>query len=221
VTHSEAEISHVAKIIENGWDPRDRGYPDDLIREARRRVSLGWRAGSSPEEIDAFPVRANDPAEWLRRDEGKGYGDSLIYYLRFCCRVKIGRTRNLATRLESLPHHEVLATESGGPSVEAGRHRQFGALHDMGEWFTYGPELQAHVRTLQGASPILADTEAAARWSGRDIGVIYRWANEGRLTRYGGRGKGGSRWDLREIPQWDGPGSGKPRPKAPGKKLSG
>lgn len=64
-------------------------------------------------------------------------------------------------------------------------------------------------------APILVDTATAAFAAGREEKVIYRWANEGRLTRHGGVGKGNARWDLREIPAWDGPDSGKPRPAPP------
>jgi hypothetical protein len=141
-----------------------------------------------------------------------------VYYLRFCCRVKIGYTTNLDERRKVIPHHELLATEPGGREVERERHEEFEPLRDVGEWFEYGPALQAHILRLQGRAPMLADTEAAALYAGVGIETIYRWANEGRLTRYGGRGKGGARWDVRQIPQWGGPESGKPRP-GPPKKL--
>lgn len=145
---------------------------------------------------------------------------SHVYYVRFCCRVKIGYTTGeVQRRLSAIPHHELLAIEKGGIDLEGYRHRQFAHLRDVGEWFEYGPELQAHVARLRGASPILVDTEAAAAYAGRDIAVIYRWASEGRLTRYGGRGKGGAKWDIRQIPEWK-EDSGRPRPSPP-KKLSG
>lgn len=143
--------------------------------------------------------------------------ESVVYYLRFCCRVKIGTSVNLPERLKVIPHHEVLATEPGGLQLERQRHLEFEALSDVGEWFDYGPELQAHVLRLQGREPMLVDTEAAAYYGGVTIETIYRWAQEGRLTRYGGRGKGGARWDIRQIPQWDGPESGYDRPKPPKK----
>jgi hypothetical protein len=143
---------------------------------------------------------------------------SVVYYIQFCCMVKIGFSTNLPGRLEVLPHHKVLATEDGGYVLEQKRHKQFEELRDVGEWFHYGPALKSHVKTLQGQAPILVDTEAAAFHAGREESIIYRWASEGRLTRYGGRGRGGSKWDLREIPQWSGPGSGKPQPGPPKKK---
>lgn len=138
-----------------------------------------------------------------------------VYYIRFCCRVNIGFTTNLPERLKIIPHHEVLATEPGGQDVERSRHDEFESLRDVGEWFDYGPELRAHVLRLQGKAPMLVDTEAAALYAGLTIETIYRWGQEGRLTRYGGRGRGGARWDVRQIPQWDGPDSGKPRPRPP------
>lgn len=62
--------------------------------------------------------------------------------------------------------------------------------------------------------PILVDTEAAAVYSGRKVTVIYRWAGEGRLTRYGTRGKGNALWDVRELTHWAAT-SGDPMPNPP------
>lgn len=62
--------------------------------------------------------------------------------------------------------------------------------------------------------PILVDTEAAAVYAGRKVTVIYRWAGEGRLTRYGTRGKGNALWDVRELTHWAS-GSGDPMPSPP------
>lgn len=47
--------------------------------------------------------------------------------------------------------------------------------------------------------PILVTGADAAHYTGRPIGTIWRWASEGRITRYGS-GKG-VRYDLNELPQ--------------------
>lgn len=62
--------------------------------------------------------------------------------------------------------------------------------------------------------PILVDTDAAAVYAGRRRMVIYRWAGEGRLTRYGTRGKGNALWDVRELTHWASD-SGDPMPSPP------
>lgn len=207
---SEAKVNHIVRIIKNGWDPEGRGYRDEHVREARRRVAKKWRGVDDEDVLDAGEAHPL----WTHNGE-------VVYYLRFCCRVSIGFTDDLAEARRSVPHHEVLAIEPGGRLVESERHARFADLRDVGEWFKYGPALKSYVLELRGAGPMLADTEVAVEWSGRDRSVIYRWASEGRLTRYGGTGKAGARWDLREIPQWGGRGSGVEQPGPPEKKISG
>lgn len=48
-------------------------------------------------------------------------------------------------------------------------------------------------------APALATAKDAAYWAGRSVGTIWRWASEGRISRYGS-GKN-VRYDVREIPQ--------------------
>jgi hypothetical protein len=199
----------------------------DLDIDIYRRHKEIYDSGDydTNELLDSFRSEQAEVNHARRVEEEKASG-SVVYYIRFCCRVKIGYTSNIKNRLKDVPCHELLAVEPGGRAVEGDRHQQFARLHDVGEWFHYGPELQAHVRTLRGEPPILVDTETAAHHAGREITVIYRWANEGRLTRYGGRGRNGARWDLRQIPAWS-RDSGRPMPAPPPKihkgdsKLSG
>lgn len=47
--------------------------------------------------------------------------------------------------------------------------------------------------------PALATAADAAYYTGRSVGTIWRWASEGRITRYG-HGKQ-VRYDLRELPR--------------------
>ena len=46
--------------------------------------------------------------------------------------------------------------------------------------------------------PTLITAADAAYYTGRPVGTIWRWASEGRISRYG-HGKG-ARYDLRELP---------------------
>ena len=46
--------------------------------------------------------------------------------------------------------------------------------------------------------PTLITAADAAYYTGRPVGTIWRWASEGRISRYG-HGKG-VRYDLRELP---------------------
>jgi hypothetical protein len=91
---------------------------------------------------------------------GWGYGDvpdpdlplphvEVVYYIRFDRRVKIGTSRRPRQRLASIRHDELLAFERGGRSVEQQRHRDFAALREGGEWFTFSAPLDAHVAGLR------------------------------------------------------------------------
>ncbi len=75
--------------------------------------------------------------------------DSVVYYLRFADRVKIGYSRNLGRRMADLPHDELMAIEFGARQVEARRHKQFAAYRIVGEWFSLSPEILAHVEDLR------------------------------------------------------------------------
>lgn len=75
---------------------------------------------------------------------------SVVYYIAFADRIKIGVTTNLAGRLAALPHDEFLAFELGDRSVEQRRHRQFEHARVAGqrEWFHRTPDLLAHIEAL-------------------------------------------------------------------------
>lgn len=78
--------------------------------------------------------------------------NSLVYYLRFADRVKIGTTTRLSERLKSIPHDEVLALEPGDLVVEKHRHREFAALRIHHEWFRYEQPLIGHIESLRTAA---------------------------------------------------------------------
>lgn len=65
--------------------------------------------------------------------------------------IKIGYTRNLASRMRDLDA-VVLATEPGGREREAELHAAFRHLRHHGEWFTPDTELLAY-RAVQRAVP--------------------------------------------------------------------
>lgn len=75
---------------------------------------------------------------------------SLVYYVAFGDRIKIGTTTDLNQRLQSIPHDELLAFERGGRALERKRHRQFAAdlVPGQREWFHRSPELVAHIEGL-------------------------------------------------------------------------
>lgn len=137
-----------------------------------------------------------------------GAADGIIYYMITCCRIKIGYTTNLPRRMAELCPDELLATERGTRDTEQARHRQFQAYRVRGEWFRDCPALRAHVAAVKAGHHSAAtdmpgerfiDTETALKWTGRpNRQTLYRWASEGRITRYGT--PGAALWDILELP---------------------
>lgn len=112
----------------------------------------GWPLGDAP-DADLPPVEV-----------------SVVYYLRYADRVKIGTSRNARRRLAAIRHDELLALERGDRMREQQRHRQFAALREGGEWFTLTAELTAHIAALCAAAPASDPWRAYDRW----LGEAYR-----------------------------------------------
>lgn len=74
----------------------------------------------------------------------------VVYYVRLGDVIKIGTSQDVATRVKDYPPHaELLATEMGGPILEAERHHQFNEYLTAGrEWFIPGARLVAHITHL-------------------------------------------------------------------------
>jgi len=157
---------------------------------------------------------------WQDQSLQSASASGMIYYVRTCCRIKIGYTTDLERRMTELSPDELLATESGGRDLERRRHDQFAAYRIRGEWFRDSPALAAHIRGLQvrhhttetdTPGERFIDTAAACLYTGRARQVLYRWSSEGRITRYGPPGT--ALWDILELP---GKGrDGKPGPTPP------
>lgn len=75
----------------------------------------------------------------------------VVYYLRLGNRIKIGTSTNLLSRLQSIPHDELLAVEPGSNARERARHAQFAQLRTAGEWFRDHPTLRKHIAQVRAA----------------------------------------------------------------------
>lgn len=99
-------------------------------------------------EVDAELVRkilddAPRPAErQARLNQGH---ESLVYFIRFGDRIKIGVTTNLHLRLMAIPHDEVVATIPGDRQLEKRLHAKFRHLRIKGEWFSAGGDLLDYI----------------------------------------------------------------------------
>jgi hypothetical protein len=95
-------------------------------------------------------LRTAGPAyDFTRRHEQSRDLGCVVYYLRFQDRIKIGTSRTIVNRLDSIPHDALLGLESGSYELERQRHRQFKHCHVSGEWFHADDQhLLAHIRSL-------------------------------------------------------------------------
>lgn len=98
---------------------------------------------------EAAAEREAAKQELALTSEGVDDANSVVYYVRFSDRIKIGFSRNLGQRLTSIPHDELLTVEPGARAVEARRHRQFAEHRIIGEWFASAPALLEHVESLK------------------------------------------------------------------------
>lgn len=119
-------------------------------RMSRISPEVSWRLEGEP-DVDILSVfRACD--EIAQQAETLEPRPSVVYYLRFGDRIKIGTTCNLRARLDDVPHDELLATEPGDAQVEGERHMQFVEHWIIGEWFRAVPELMEHIEKLRMSS---------------------------------------------------------------------
>lgn len=168
----------------------------DCISDELKEASLAW-----VDENCLRPVQ-REGRRIVPKGPTDGPATNVVYYVRFCCRIKIGTTTNLTNRMLHIPHDSILATEPGGESVERMRHYQFEQYAIGGEWFKMAPPLLAHIRSLRAGTPELrkrlVSTRDAMVYTGRDRHTLYRWADEGKITKYVlGNGAG---WDVLELP---------------------
>jgi len=130
---------------------------DNATRKAARRTAVTYPAW----EIDGEPD--TDYAAILRacRDGAAStpvLRQSVVYYLRFADRIKIGTSTRYLARMRELPKDELLVTEPGGDDLERARHRQFAALRIRGEWFRAEAPLLAHIVRLRAdLAPAIPD----------------------------------------------------------------
>ena len=76
---------------------------------------------------------------------------SVVYYIRWSDRIKIGTTTSLPQRMKALYFDEIMAIEPGGTGLEAQRHQQFAEyrLDTYREWFNAAPGLVFFANTLR------------------------------------------------------------------------
>lgn len=137
-------IHSIKHLRSAGLDVTD---PDvlDLAVVGGRKLARDADERRRPEAVAALRAEIDaQNARWAKRVAAR----SVVYYARLGNRVKIGYTANLTNRMANIQPEQLLATERGGPKLEAERHGQFASLRVVGEWFRYEQPLIDHVTAL-------------------------------------------------------------------------
>lgn len=114
--------------------------PEEMRQREERHLTLMNRATAERQAAEAKAAEELDDAD---------DPNSVVYYVRFADRIKIGFSRNLGMRLTAIPHDELLTVEPGARITEQKRHQQFAKHRIIGEWFAAAPELLRHVEQLR------------------------------------------------------------------------
>lgn len=78
-----------------------------------------------------------------------------VYFVKFADRIKIGFTTDVTTRMQSIPHDEVLGIFPGTRLNERQLHTAFADLRITGEWFQLDDRILdfvADVKDMAGAT---------------------------------------------------------------------
>jgi hypothetical protein len=84
----------------------------------------------------------NTPIEPVPKPQG------YVYFVRFRDRIKIGYTTNMISRMDAVPHEEILAVHPGTMRDEKRCHEAFAHLRENGEWFRIEPDLLAFIEDV-------------------------------------------------------------------------
>ena len=117
------------------------------VEQARR--SMKGRAQVAEQQMELRRAEVLEESRKVARVEAEDLSHGgVVYYIRFCDAVKIGTSKNPASRLQSLPWSELLAMEPGSVAVERMRHLEFASDRLEGEWFSVSDGLLEHARGL-------------------------------------------------------------------------
>lgn len=121
-------------------------YLNDRVTERGPALQVAQEIATA-ERPDVTPTGATPlKATWR--------GTSVVYYVRIGRFIKIGYSANLAERMCSYPPDtELLAYERGSRDLESKRIKEFTRYRQAArEWFSPGPLLLQHIRSLQVAA---------------------------------------------------------------------
>lgn len=144
----DAPIPLCLADLAKAWD-----YCRDRIHQARVEQAPEESAERAAKFFELMEQAAQQRKAFEEKaaEELQGVDDpnSVVYYVRFGDRIKIGFSRNLGVRLTVIPHDELLTVEPGARVIEKRRHQQFAKHRITGEWFAAVPELLEHIEGLK------------------------------------------------------------------------
>lgn len=131
-----------ARWVENGSDR----LPDIPYFDQVYRYLVEQYAANRANPLGKFLAPA---VEAMDRSVAKRDG-SRVYFARAGDRIKVGWSKNVATRIAQLQTGnpdpiQLLATTPGGRSLEREVHSRFADARVTGEWFSATPELLAYI----------------------------------------------------------------------------
>lgn len=113
-----------------GFDLTDPAVRAVVIAAGRR----DWTAAGKPDR--EYVTRTTPEPE---------HHPAVVYYFRLGDLVKIGTSKNIRARYETLHPQGVDAVEFGGLALERARHAEFIDDHLHAEWFRRSPRLNVHI----------------------------------------------------------------------------
>lgn len=131
--------------------PESKPSLDDVLGPEEARVLLVAAAirqsqGTPPTRGEIDQIRRSMKVH-MPLSKPPHIPEPVVYYFRVGDRIKIGHTINLEGRIQNLMPEEVLGWESGPPSLEKRRHREFAAHRTVREWFVDCVEIRRHIAT--------------------------------------------------------------------------
>lgn len=132
---AKLDISESFGCLEQGCDGTPvPGCPVVLCYRHLAEV-MGFLRENLRADVPVVPKAVLRTALTGRDDDSPA--DGVVYFIRLNNLVKIGKTRNLKTRVSSFSHPEieVLASEPGYTDLENDLHRRFRAHRVRGDWF--------------------------------------------------------------------------------------
>lgn len=159
VVESDAKRAEEGALHTYAYADHLRPFINDAYMAAEYlgiRLSVADAVGAATER---YEKRKASRASFLAAEEADPTGalnrydahDPVVYYVKLGPLVKIGTTKFIPSRLDSVSAEALLAAEFGTFALEAQRHREFQAERSHREFFHITERLCAHIAYVRAA----------------------------------------------------------------------